>query len=170
MLIYSSPYTLMAIDRPTLLVRLFLIHREDALICLHLSPPALGGRGDDPTMCDLLVMVAELQDKQSQHFIPSSKKVWVNICSCSASASPDSRAATWRSSQCGHNSESTGGEINCTNLPLDNTMRGWWKRMRTKVVVGGERAGEREEEKLEGDRSRHLGRRGLDRNKMQPHC
>lgn len=84
-------------------------------------------------------------------------RTWVNICSCWASASPDSQAATMRSSQCGHNSESMGGEINCTNLLLDNTMRGWWRRMKKRRWWE-----EGEEEKLEKDRSRHLGRQGLD--------
>lgn len=52
----------------------------------------------------------------------------VNICSLWASVYPDSQAASRRISQCGHN-ESIGREINCTNLLLDNTIGGWWRRM-----------------------------------------
>lgn len=92
--------------------------------------------------------------KQSLHFIETAKwkKIckWVNICSRWASASPDSQTATRRGSRCGHNSESIGGEINCANLSLDNTMRGWWRRMKKRRWW---------EEK---DRSRHLVRQKYD--------
>lgn len=118
-------------------------------------------------LTEVLIPLRECYGSWQQHYGISSRRIWyrqvkkksskwVNMCSCWASASPDSQTATKRSSRCGHKRESIGREINSTNLPLDNTMRGWW-RMKKK-----------RRRRKEEDGSRHWENKGLDNDEMQP--